>query len=261
MNFGAAARLGGPMSGTLARAYARTGGWLYLIIIVVALFAEAFVRGHLIEWGDAAKTAHNITNSPFLWRLQFAGNLIVYVCDVSLAVIFYVLLRPVNEPIALLAAFFHVVFASGVIAGGLGDRAALPILTGAGGYLNAFSQPQLQAAALFSIQLREMAFVISNIFFGLNCILLGYLVIRAAYFPSLLGVLLTIAGSCYVIYGFTSILLPAVAQHLFPWILLPGFVSELSLCLWLIIVGLSPGRWTTNNGKLQVEEDRTGAPH
>jgi hypothetical protein len=248
------------MSGTLARTYARSGGWLYLIVIVVALFAEVFVRAHLIEWGDAAKTAHNITGSIFLWRLQFAGNLVVYICDVSLAVIFYVLLRPVNEPIALLAAFFHLVFASGVIAGGLGDRAAVPILTAGGGYLNAFSEQQLHAAALFSIQLREMAFLISNIFFGLNCVLLGYLLIRAAYFPSFLGVLLTLAGNCYIIYSFTSILFPAVAQHLAPWILFPGFVSELSLCLWLIIVGLDGVRWLSTDGKPKAVEEPVFAP-
>lgn len=233
------------MTGTVARAYARTGGWLYLIIIVVALFSEAFVRGHLIVWGNADATAHNVTGSEFLWRLQIAGNLVVYICDVSLAMIFYILLRPVNEPLALLAAFFHIVFASGVVVCALGDRAAIPILTSGGGYLNAFNAEQLHAAALFSVQLREMGFVICNIFFGAACIILGYLLINAEYFPAALGVLLAIAGSCYVSYSFTSILSPAFANLLSPWILLPGFISELSLCLWMIIAGLNAQKWSS----------------
>lgn len=185
-----------------------------------------FVRGHLIEWGDAEKTSHNIVDSAFLWRLQFAGNLVVYICDVSLAGIFYVLLRPVNEPIVLLAAFFHLVFASGRDRGWARRPCGSADIDGGRG-IPACLQPAATACGgAISIQLREMAFVISNIFFGLNCVLLGYLLMRAAYFPSFLGVLLAIAGSCYVTNSFAWILFPDVAQHLAPWILLPRFARK-----------------------------------
>jgi hypothetical protein len=42
---------------TSPQVYARIGGWLYLIIIVVAIFAELFVRDRLIVSGDATATA------------------------------------------------------------------------------------------------------------------------------------------------------------------------------------------------------------
>jgi two-component sensor histidine kinase len=45
--------------------YARTGGVLYLIIIVVGLFEEAFVRNRLIVSGDATATATNSAPTVF----------------------------------------------------------------------------------------------------------------------------------------------------------------------------------------------------
>src|SRR5712692_12066317 len=91
---------------TSPQVYARTGGVLYLIIIISGLFGEAFVRDKLIVSGDATATANNIIASQLLFRISVAGELTHLVCAVALALIFYVLLRPVSRNLALLAAFF-----------------------------------------------------------------------------------------------------------------------------------------------------------
>src|SRR3990172_7781500 len=90
--------------------YARIGGLLYLFIIVAAGFGELFVRNRLIVWGDAAATANNILDSETLFRVGLAGEMLTCVCDVALAMILYVLLRPVGRNLALLAAFFRLTF-------------------------------------------------------------------------------------------------------------------------------------------------------
>jgi len=62
---------------TSPQTYARTGGVLYLIIIVVGLFGEAFVRDKLIISGDATATAANIrsmTVNADRWREQAMGR-------------------------------------------------------------------------------------------------------------------------------------------------------------------------------------------
>jgi hypothetical protein len=92
--------------------YARVGGVLYLFIIVAALFGETFVRGSLIVPRDAAATAHNILASETLFRVGLAGEMLTCVCDVALAMILYVLLRPVSRNLALLGAFFRLTFIS-----------------------------------------------------------------------------------------------------------------------------------------------------
>ena len=94
---------------TSPQVYARIGGVLYLIIIVIGFCGEFFVRDKLVVSGDVTATANNIMASESLWRVQIAGDLILLVCAVALTLILYVLLRPVNKNLALLAVFFNIV--------------------------------------------------------------------------------------------------------------------------------------------------------
>src|SRR5436189_6455808 len=94
---------------TSPQLYARIGGVLYLIIIVVGLFGEAFVRDRLIVSGDAAATAANIMSHESLWRFHIAAELFLLICAVALLLILFVLLRPVSRDLALLAVFFNLV--------------------------------------------------------------------------------------------------------------------------------------------------------
>src|SRR5438876_7070806 len=69
---------------TSPQTYARIGGVLYLIIIVVGLFGEAFVRDRLIVSGDATATAANIRSMESLWRFHIAAELFLLICAVAL---------------------------------------------------------------------------------------------------------------------------------------------------------------------------------
>src|SRR5437899_7524271 len=75
--------------------YARIGGALYLIIIVIGLFGEAFVRDKLIVSGDAAATAKNIMASESLWRFHVAAELFLLICAIVLLLSLVVLLKQV----------------------------------------------------------------------------------------------------------------------------------------------------------------------
>lgn len=85
--------------------YAKTAGVLFLISILAGGFGEFFVPTELIVSGDATATANNIHASTSLFRLGFASYLVEAVCDVSLALILFLLLRPVRKDIALLQPF------------------------------------------------------------------------------------------------------------------------------------------------------------
>ena len=43
--------------------------------------------------------------------------------------------------------------------------------------------------------------------------------------------------------SFASLLAPALASRLFPWILLPGLPAEGGLALWLLVAGVAVQRW------------------
>ena len=213
-----------------------------MFIIVAATFGEMFVRGRLIVRGDAAATASNILASETLFRVGLAGELVTCLCDIALATILYVLLRPVSKTLSLLAAFNRLAFVGVYAVAKLFLVAAVVILGGAD-YLNAFDPKQLQALAYLSIRLHGYGYGMSFIFFGSHCVLLGYLIYRSGYVPRLLGTLLVIGGVGYVTHSVVLTLAPTLSAQLFPWILLPAVPAELGLCLWLIAAGSKHDTW------------------
>ena len=224
------------------RQCARVGGVLYLVIILAGLVGEVFIRGPLVVSGDAAATAQNIVRSMWLWRVGIAGDLVMHVCDVGLMLVFYVLLRPVSRPLALLAVLFNLVQTAVLVANKL--NLLVPVfLLGNGAYLKAFDTQQLQALAYISLRVHDYGFGFGLIFFGVECVIVGWLIVQSVYFPRALGFLMQLAGACYVINSFALVLRPALASALFPFILLPPFVAELSLAVWLLAKGVDPIKW------------------
>ena len=91
-----------------------------------------------------------------------------------------------------------------------------------------------QAFAFFAISLHSYGFGVGLIFFGLACVVRGYLIFKSGYVPRVLGVLLVLAGISYLVNSFSLLLSPALAALLFPAVLLPALVAELALTLWLL---------------------------
>ncbi|HEX7987756.1 MAG TPA: DUF4386 family protein, partial [Duganella sp.] len=54
--------------------YARFGGLLYLVIIVIGLLGESLIRGKLVVGGDPEATARAILAAEWLWRLGVGGQ-------------------------------------------------------------------------------------------------------------------------------------------------------------------------------------------
>jgi Domain of unknown function (DUF4386) len=114
----------------------------------------------------------------------------------------------------------------------------------------------LQAWASLAIALHDADLNISFLFFGCVCLLYGYLIFRSRLLPRFLGVLMTLAGLCYggnsVLVFLDLHLLPATAV---PLLLLPAGLSELILCLWLLIMGVDAPKWHL----WSEQSNRTGA--
>ncbi len=236
--------------------YARIGGLLYLIIIVAGLTGELFIRGPMVVSGDASATARNIVASPLVWRAGIAGDLVMHMCDVGLMLVFYVLLRPVSRNLVLLALVSNVIQSAMLVANK--TNLLLPLfLLGDAEYLKAFSLEQRQALAYVSLRTHDYGFGFGLIFFAITCLVLGYLIVRSGYLPKVLGYLMQIAGVCYLLNSFALILHPPLASRLFPAILLPPFVAELSLALWLLVKGVDLRNWATRVGV--PESGRIGA--
>jgi uncharacterized protein DUF4386 len=233
------------------RTLARLGGANYLLIIVLGIFVELFVRGRIVIPGDAPATAANLRSMESLWRLGVAAEIVMVVCTILSALVFYVLLRPVSRDLALLATFFSLVAISVEAAHALKLLEGLFPL-GSTGYLTAFSAEQLSAMASLSMKSHSLGFGISLLLFGPLFLLRGFLIARSGYLPKVLGVLYQITGLAYMTNGFVLILAPAVAGRVFMFIAGPAFIGEASLCLWLLLKGVNVEKWNRWQGNSEA---------
>ena len=239
--------------------YARVGGVLYLIIIAVGLFGQTFVRDRLIVVGDATATAERILSSELLLRGSIAAELLLLLtAAVVLALIFYVLLRPVSSNLALLAVLFNLVAITVEAVNKLNLLQTLSLLANAD-YLRVLDPEQLHALAYLSTHSEGYGFGVGLIFFGCECLILGYLILRSGYLPKVVGVLMQIAGICYLTNSFALIVSPSLAAQLVPAILLPAFVGEASLCLWLIVKGVNVSKWRARASAKPASSALSGA--
>lgn len=243
------------------QAYARACGVLYLYIIVAGVFAELFVRSRLIVPSDAAATAANLGAHETLFRLGFSGELLHLACDVGVAALLYAVFRPVERGIALLAAFLRVACDVVLAVGSLAHFAALRLLGGAA-FLEAIPAGQRETLALLALRLHGDAYAICLVFFGFACLALGFLVYRSGFLPRALGVLLAIAGACYLVQSFAHFLAPSVGAPWLQALLVPAFVAELSLALWLLVRGVDVAKWRLRQsfGGIQSGGGATPAP-
>jgi len=153
--------------GLPVQTYAKLAGVLVLLSFVGCGFGEAYVPSKLIVATEAAATAENLKSSEFMFRLGFAGYLVEACCDVTLALIFYVLLKPVHRYVSLLAAFFGLMGTATFAAAELFYFAPTLVLK-SGGYLRSFSPDQLNTLALLSLNLFALGAVIFTAFYGVG---------------------------------------------------------------------------------------------
>lgn len=227
---------------TSPQLYARLGGALYLVIILLGAFSEGLVTDKLLVAGNAAATARNILASPQLWQLSVAANVLVVVCAVPLLWIEYGLLRPVSRSLVILAVMFNLVSLAVEAISKVFLLVVLPTLTSAE-YSHAFGAAQVALLADLALQSHAQSFNIALLFFGFTCLLNGYLIVHSGYLPRAVGWLLQGAGGGYLLACGAALFAPDLADKLLPGLLLLPFVGESSLCLWLLIKGVSLPHW------------------
>lgn len=224
------------------KAKARLIGLLFLVTIVGGGFAQGAVAGSIVVPGDAAATAHNIVAHESLYRLGFAVYLVEMGCQIAMTVLFYQLLRPAGRTASALAAVFGLVGCTIKTLARLFFFAPLLVLGGAG-YLSVFDPKQLQALALFSLRMNYTVETIAMVFFGLNTLLTGYLVLRSTFLPRFLGIVSVIGGLGWLLY-----LYEPLAARLESGIVGVGVIGALATVLWLLVKGVDERRWREQAG-------------
>jgi hypothetical protein len=222
--------------------YARAAGLMYLLVALLAPFAEFFVRKGLIVPGDPAATAANVVASESLFRAGFASDLAVFVMEVALAAVLFVLFRPVSRPLALVMAFARLAMATVLGFNLLNMFTGLQLLTGPA-YAAAFESRQLQGLAFVFLNAQSDGYKLGMVFFGLHLAVLGYLVYRSGFLPRILGILMMVSALGYLADSFTAFLFPQYTDTLAVVVVVTALIGELPLALWLLIKGVNVERW------------------
>lgn len=215
---------------------ARVAGFLYLLLALSAPIGLLYVPGKLIVSGNATATADNIRAFEGLLRIGIASELFHQAVGVFLVFALYRLFKPVNESHArLLVALGSLVSVPIVFVNVLNSFAALILAKGAD-YLTVFSRPQLDALAYVFVRLHSQGITVASIFWGLWLFPFGLLVIRSGFIPRVLGYLLMVAGTAYVVTAFVTLVVPQYRPLISPFAL-PLEAAELPIIFWLVIWG------------------------
>ena len=150
-----------------------------------------------------------VLNSHKLVVYSNAVNLVAYALYFTLALLFYYLFKPVNKYVSFIAAFISI---AGCVIG---------------------------AISLFYIPASRIS---PLIFFGPYCLLISYLILRSAFLPRILGVLMVLAGLGWLVF------LSPLESYLSTYIEALGILAEASLMLWLIAMGVNSRRWKEQAG-------------
>lgn len=217
-------------------------GVVYLLALVLSMFAEFYVPGQLIDYGDASATAQNIIGHERLFRLGAAANLLVFALDVVLIGALYMVLEPVSRHLALVAVLFRAVETTVLVVVVLNDFAVLRILSGAG-HLQAFEPQRLHALARLAISGHNDAYRMGLLFFGLGSSVFGYLWLKSRYIPRLLAAVGLLGSVLIALVMFAFVIFPELSRVVTVAVYAaPIFVFELAIGVWLLVRGLQPGR-------------------
>jgi len=209
----------------------RWAGGLYLAYVLANLVAS--LVGH-IGLSDGQTLRDTILAHETLFRLGLVSAIGSAALFVLTAWALSVLLRPVNEPLALLLLVLNAVGAAVQCAGYLTLLAFLahgdaPALTGA----------QLDALGALSVATYQTGFVTAQIFFSAWLFPLGWLVLRSGFLPRVLGWLLLVDGVAVLVWFMQVFLVPEHPAISYPsWVV--GFVAEVGFALWLAVKGARP---------------------
>ena len=239
MNTNGTMEKGNPTRNMSLRTAALVAGFGLLIMFFAAIFANFFVIEGLIVPGDAETTLNNIMTHQLLFRFGIFSFLIVLICDVLVAWGLYVLFKPANTGLSVLAAWLRLVYTAIFGAAVFGLVIVLRLVSSAD-LLVAFEPAQLQAQVMLFLNAFDSGWLFSLVFFGVHLFVLGFLVFRSGYAPKLLGILLIVSSFGYLLDSFAQFLLLNYASYeaiFLTIVAVPGIIGELSLCFWLLFKG------------------------
>jgi hypothetical protein len=211
----------------------RIGGILYLILIACGVYAEIFVLSELVVGNNQTATAANILANETLYRIGIIAHIVTLVCSSLLIGILFKVFKSTSEYLVLTLLVFNVVTVAIEGVSILYELETLSILKSKI-LVSLFSPDQINALAYLPLKMQSVTYDLALLFFGIACCLISILILKSKLFLRWVGILMFVAGVCYITNSVTYFISPAFRSYLLPFILIPCFVAELSLSINMI---------------------------
>src|SRR5271165_2189707 len=219
------------------RKAARVAGFAYLITFATVVSVNFGIHDRLIVESNA-ETARNILAHERLFRIGIVGDLVYCAGVVVLLTALYVILRPVNRGLALLAAFWRLVWVLMWLVMTLNLFDALRLLNGAD-YLRAFEAERLQALARFDLGTRFEYYYVGLLFGALASTVCGYLWFKSRYIPRALAAFGVISSAWCVACTIVFYIFPSFDKIInLWWFDTPMTIFDITTSFWLLFKGI-----------------------
>lgn len=216
------------------RKAAKIAGLAILTAILVVIVGNYGCNFRLIIPDNAVETARNILAHETLFRFNVALNLVYVLCLAGIASALYVLLRPVNHTLSLIAALSRVVLALMWCVLALNCLGALRIL-GNTTYLKVMDTAQLQALARLNLASGHDAYYVGLPFWAIASTICSCLFFVSRYIPKGLAVAGILSSAWCVFCAFSFVVFPSFGETVnASWFDMPMLLFEIVLGFWLL---------------------------
>jgi hypothetical protein len=219
---------------------ARVAGFAYLVTFATVVYVNFGIHDRLIVANNAAETARNILAHARLFRIGIVSDLLYCAGVIVLLTALYVILKPVNQALALLAAFWRLVWVLMWLVMTLNLFDALRLLGGAD-YLRAFEEERLQALARLYLGTRFDYYYVGLLFGALASTVCGYLWFKSRYIPRALAAFGVISSASCVACTLVFYIFPNFHRIVnLWWFDTPMGIFDIATSFWLLFKGLRP---------------------
>ena len=150
----------------------------------------------------------------------------------------YVILKPINRNVALLAVFFRLIENAIAAATITYAFVALRLVAGTN-YLQAFEPPQLTVLTRVLMGGHGAGLSVAFVYLGLGSTVFSYLWMKSGYIPRVIAAWGIFSSLVMTIVGLIIMVFPGVGAAVGLTYMAPIFIYEVGLSLWLLVKGLS----------------------
>jgi hypothetical protein len=229
------------------RTAARIVGLAFPISFVTVVAVNFGIFTRLIVRGDPAQTARNVLANETLFRVGVAGDMVYCVAVIVLLTALYVILKPVSQNLALLAAFGRLVHGLTWLLVAINLFTALRLLSDAD-YSRAFGPERLPALARLYLSGSDQYYV-GLLFWALGATVGSYLWFKSNYIPRGLAAFGVVSSAWCAACAFVFYIFPDFPKVVNLWVFdSPMVIFELALSFWLLFKGLGPSGMAQADG-------------